>query len=342
MLTLAKTAPVTDGIDYLEREVRPPGPEEVVLEVKAAGLCGTDVQIFRWPPWLAKRVPIPCVLGHEMGGRVHELGSRVTNVKVGDNVSLESHVFCGKCYQCLNDRAHLCPLKTAPGVDFDGVFAKYVTVPASILWVNPPDFPWELGAIMEPFGIAVHASLEGSGVSGQSVVVNGCGPIGLMNIAAARALGAAAILAIEPSATRRQAALRMGADRVIDPAAEDARSAVYDATLGRGADVVIEYSGQVEGLRTCVEVLTPGGDLRMCATPSYPVEYDFTAWKSKRPTIINIHGRRIWSTWVKATDLINRGVDLKPLLSHVMPLSQGRKAFDLVFAGEALKPILVP
>ena len=342
MLTLAKTQPIPGGIDFLEREMRAPGPDEAVVEVMAAGVCGSDINIYKWPPYLAKRVPVPTVLGHEAAGRVHLLGARVSNVKVGDNVSLESHLFCGKCYQCQTDRAHICVEKASPGVDFDGVFARYVTVPASILWVNPPDFPWELGAIMEPFGIGVHAALEGTGVSGQSVVINGCGPIGLMNIAVAQALGASKVIAVEPFASRREAAVKMGADVVIDPAAQDPKAAVYDATHGRGADVVIEYSGQLEGLKACIEMLTIGGSLRLCATPSGPVEYDFTTWKTKRPTIHNINGRRIWSTWVRATELIRGGIDLKPVLSHVMPLSEGKRAFELILAGQALKPILIP
>jgi len=343
MLALAKVAPVTGGVDFVQREPREPGPDEALIEVRAAGLCGSDIQIWKWPPYLAKRVPVPCVLGHEAAGRVAQIGARVTNVKVGDNVSLESHLFCGKCYQCLTDRAHICVEKASPGVDFDGVFAKYVTVPASILWVNAPDFPDELGAIMEPYGIGVHASLEGHGVSGLTVAINGCGPIGMMNVATARALGALKVIAIEPSKLRRDMALKMGADLVIDPSTEDVRAKVYDATRGRGADVVIEYSGVLEGLRNCIDMITIGGELRLCATPTRPVEYDFTAWKTKRPTIHNINGRRIWSTWVRAADLLREGkVDLRPILSHVMPLSDGLKAFGHVFAGEALKPILIP
>lgn len=343
MLALAKIAPVTGGVDFVEREPRSPGPDEALVEVRAAGLCGSDINIWKWPPYLAKRVPVPCVLGHEGAGRVVEVGSRVTKVKPGDNVSMESHLFCGECYQCLTDRAHICVEKASPGVDFDGVFARYVTVPASILWVNDDDFPFEAGALMEPFGIGVHASLEGMGVSGLTVAINGCGPIGMMNVATARALGALKVIAIEPSELRRNMALKMGADLAIDPMAEDVAARVRDATRGRGADVVIEYSGQLAGLHNCIAMMTIGGDLRLCATPSGPVEYDFTAWKTKRPTIQNINGRRIWSTWVRAADLLREGkVNLAPLMGHVMPLSDGLKAFDLVFAGQALKPILIP
>lgn len=343
MLVMAKTKSEVGGIELGTRKVRAPGPGEMLLQIKAAGLCGTDMQIYKWPPWLARRMKLPVVLGHEACGIIADIGEGVTSVQIGDYVSLESHAFCGKCYQCLTDRAHLCVEKFAPGVDADGVFAEFATLPANIAWVNPPDLPHELGAIMEPFGIAVHASLEGAGVSGLTVAVNGCGPIGLMNVAVARALGADRVIAIEPNTIRREVAKTLGADCLVDPTAQSVSRAVYDATRDRGADVVIEYSGQPEGWYNCLDMLTPGGDIRVCATPSYPIEYDFTAWKAKRPTFINIHGRRIWSTWVKASSLITDSrIDLSPIISHTLPLKEGLKAFDLVTNGEAVKPILIP
>lgn len=343
MLVMAKTRPEPGAIELGQRRVREPGPGEMLVEIKAAGLCGTDMQIHRWPPWLAKRMKLPVVLGHEACGIVAATGEGVTSVSVGDYVSFESHAYCGHCYQCLTDKAHLCVEKFAPGVDADGVFAEFATLPANIAWRNPPDLPHHLGAIMEPFGIAVHASLEGAGASSLSVVINGCGPIGLMNVAVARALGADRVIAVEPNPVRRETARALGADRLIDPVAEPVKRAVDDVTRGRGADVVIEYSGQPEGWHNCLEMLTPGGEIRVCATPSYPMEYDFTAWKAKRPTFINIHGRRIWSTWVKASALItDPRIDLAPVISHVLPLKEGPAAFDLVINGEAVKPILIP
>ncbi len=343
MLALTKVAPEFNGLALEHKEPRPPGPGEMLMKLNAAGVCGTDVSIYKWAPWYANRLKLPRVLGHEMSGTVLETGAGVENVKAGDHVSLESHIFCGQCHHCRTGRAHVCPNTRYPGTDIDGVMSEYVTLPSSIAWVNPPGTPHEVAAILEPFGIAVHATLEGSGVSGQSVVINGCGPIGLMNIAIARHFGASVIIAVDPNPLRRRTAQAMGADRVVDPMAENLDAAVKDMTRGLGADVVFEYSGQPEGVKNCFTVVTQLGEVRWCATPSHPMEFDFNLWKAKRATIHNIHGRRIWETWARATPMIYEGqIDLKPVLSHIVPLSEAPRAFDLILAGEAVKPVIVP
>jgi threonine 3-dehydrogenase len=343
MLALAKKLPGVDGLEVVHREANAPGAGEILIAVKAAGICGTDMQIYHWSQWMQRRMRLPRVLGHEGAGVVVQLGAGVKEVAVGDRVALESHIFCSRCFQCRTERAHLCPHTRYPGVDIDGVFAQYVTVPAAIAWVIKPELSFEKAAALEPLGVAVHATTVGTGVAGQSVLVNGCGPIGLMNIAVARILGAEKIIAADPLALRRNAAARMGADQVVDPMKEDLGANAKSATQERGVDVVFEYSGRPEGLHAAVSALTPGGELRLCGTPSAPAEVDFGLWRSKRPTIHNIHGRRIWSTWVKASEMLERGrLDLGPVLSHVMPLSEARSAFELILRGEACKPILIP
>jgi threonine 3-dehydrogenase len=343
MLALAKTKAVTDGLALCELEPRQPGPGEILVNVKAAGVCGTDMHIRNWVAWMAQRMKLPRVLGHEGSGVVVGIGEGVSSVKVGDKVSLESHIFCGKCYQCLMGRANVCQSTTYPGFDIDGTFAPYVTVPASIAWINPPDMPDEVAAVLEPFGIAVHATLIGSGVAGQMVLVNGCGPIGLMNVAVARYFGARTIVAADPNPLRRKMAEVMGSDAAVDPLEMDLPAYIRDVSGGNGADVVIEYSGQANGLNNCMNSVTAGGDLRLCAFPALPVEMDLNSWRRTRPSVYNIHGRKIWSTWVTATPLIyEKKIDLKPIISHIIPLSDGRRAFDLMLKGEALKPILIP
>jgi len=343
VLALCKIEGIEGGIALREVPVPEPGPGEIRLKVAAAGICGTDMQIYKWAPRMARRMKLPRVLGHEMSGVIDALGPGVTGLKPGDRVSLESHVFCGVCKQCLTNRAHLCTSTTYPGVDFDGGFAEYAVAPARIAWVNPPELPHEIAAMQEPFGIAVHTSLEGSGVSGQSVLVNGCGPIGLMNVAAARALGAVLIVACDPNPLRLAAAKTLGADRCVDPAQEDLVKVVRDMTGGDGVDVGIEYSGTESGFRAVFESLTKGGDFRLVGAPPAAIAVDFTFWLQKCPRMINIHGRRIWETWVQASALLRSGkVDLKPLASHVLPLSDALRGFELILAGQAVKPILVP
>lgn len=345
MLGLCKTDPVEGG-GVAVREVgapKDPGRDEIRLKLGAAGICGTDMQIYNWAPRMARRMALPRVLGHEISGIVDAIGDGVSNVAVGDHVSLESHIYCGVCRQCRLGNAHLCVNTTYPGIDIDGAFADYVTVPASIAWRNPKDLPHEVAAMLEPFGIAVHASLEGSGVSGQTVLVNGCGPIGLMNVAAARALGATTVIAADLNPVRLKTAETMGADRAVNAGEEDLAAIVADMTGGDGVDVAIEYSGSEPGFNAVFENLTKGGSLRLVGAPPRPIPVDFTYWLLKCPTMHNIHGRRIWDTWQRSTDLIYSGkVDLGPIKSHVLPLSEAARGFDLILAGEAVKPLIVP
>jgi threonine 3-dehydrogenase len=341
MLALCKTAPTVDGLELREVPVPEPGAGEIRLKVKLAGLCGTDMHIYQWAPRMARRMILPRVLGHEVCGIVEATGEGVLNIQPGDQVSLESHISCGSCRPCMMDQRHLCANTRYPGIDIDGGFAEWMVVPASIAWVNPPGFSPQLSAMMEPFGIAVHACGEGTGVAGQSVLVNGCGPIGLMAVGVAKALGAHRVIAADLNPLRLASAERMGADQLVNPAKTDLVKLARDLTGGDGVDVAIELTGAEAGLRASLDALRRGGDYRLIGGPSNPVELDLTQWLRTGPTIRNIHGRRIWRSWREAADLLDSGkVDLAPLVSHVVPLKDARQAFDLVLKGEAVKPLL--
>lgn len=343
MLALCKVEATQGGIAVRDWEPRDPDAGEIRLKVAAAGICGTDMQIYNWAPRMARRMKLPRVLGHEVSGVVESVGTGVDGVAVGDHVSLESHIFCGTCRPCRLGRAHLCNNTRYPGIDIDGAFADYVTVPASIAWVNPSALAHETAAMLEPFGIAVHACLEGEGVSGRTVLVNGCGPIGLMAVAVARALGATTVIAADLNPLRLETATRMGADRAVKVDDKDLATVVADMTGGEGVDVGIEFSGSESGFKAVFEALTKGGDFRLVGAPPTAIPVDFTWWLLKCPKMQNIHGRRIWDTWQRATELIYAGkVDLAPIRSHVLPLSEAPRGFELIRAGEAVKPLLVP
>ena len=343
MLSLQKIAPEAGGIALREIEPREPGPGEISIRVGAAGICGTDMQIYNWAPRMARRMALPRVLGHEVSGTVEAVGSGVEGPAVGDRVSLESHIYCGRCRSCRLERAHLCEETRYPGIDIDGAFAEYLTVPASIAWVNPPDLPHETAAMLEPFGIAVHACLAGAGVSGLTVLVNGCGPIGLMTVAVARALGAARVIACDIVPLRLRAAESMGADRAVDAGNGDLAAVVADMTGGAGVDAGIEFSGTEAGFNAVFQALAKGADFRLVGAPPSAIPVDFTWWLLKCPAMQNIHGRLIWQTWQRATELLAAGtVDIAPVRSHVLPLSEAPRGFELIRDGEALKPVLVP
>lgn len=343
MLAVCKVAPGEGGIEVCEREPTDPGPGEIRLKVAAAGICGTDMQIYYWAPRMQRRMVLPRTLGHEASGVVDAVGPDVRNCKVGDHVSLESHIFCGTCRPCRLGDAHLCENTTYPGISIDGAFAEYVTVPAQIAWVNPPELPFEIAAMMEPFGIAVHTTLAGGGVAGRSVLVNGCGPIGLMNVATARALGAIRVIAADLNPLRLDMANKMGADRAVHAGEEDLAAIVADMTGGSGVDVGIEYSGSEAGFNATFDALAKGGDFRLVGAPPRSIEVDFTRWLLKCPAMQNIHGRRIWDSWQRAADLLAAGaVDLGPIMSHTLKLADGPRGFELIREGKAVKPLLIP
>jgi threonine 3-dehydrogenase len=343
MLTLAKTQAGEGGLALIEKETPTPAAGEILLRVEAAGVCGTDMQIYKWAPRMARRMVLPRVLGHEASGVVEAVGAGVTRVKIGDHASLESHIFCGTCHPCLSDRAHLCTATRYPGIDIDGCFARHVVVPEQIAWIHPRPLPHDVAAMFEPFGIAVHACTIGVGVDGMSVLVSGCGPIGLMAVTAARALGATFIVAVDPLAVRRKAALDLGADLVLDPMVDDVPARALDATHGNGVEAALEFSGTEAGFNATMASLTKGGSFRLVGAPATPVEIDLTRWLLQCPTVHNIHGRRIWRDWALLWELYDGGkIDLAPIASHHLSLAESPRAFELIKAGEALKPILLP
>lgn len=329
------------GVIDVQRPIA--GPGEVVVEVAAAGICGTDMSIYDWAPRMRARVETPRVLGHEATGRVKALGDGVAGLDVGDRVSLESHIFCGQCRYCRRGDAHLCQHLAYPGISIDGGFAREVAVPAQIARVVPDGLHDYIAAMIEPFGIAVHACMAQRGVSGRTVLVNGCGPIGLMTVAAARALGARRILAVDPNPLRLAVAADFGADKVVDPGAEDVIAAAKQVGDGFGVDVGIEYSGVAAGLDAVLGSVDRMGDIRLVAGPKEPHVIDVNALLRTGISIYGIHGRRLWQDWDLAVELLaDGGVDISGLADPVLPLEDAVAGFEAIKAGQALKPILLP
>src|ERR1700676_1267629 len=238
------------------REVKIPayGRTEVLVKVKVASICGTDLHIYEWDRWAQGRIHPPLIPGHEFCGEVVAFGDEVTSVKEGDFVSAEMHVACGKCLQCRTGEAHICQNVKIIGVDADGAFAEYVVIPASNIWKLVPAIPPEYASILDPLGNAVHTVLAGE-IAGKTVAVTGCGPIGLFSIAVARAVGATTIFAIEVNEHRRKLATKMHADNVLDPLKEDVREKIAEKTGALGVDGVLEMAGHPDAIRTAFDIV---------------------------------------------------------------------------------------
>ena len=238
------------------REVPVPvfGPGDVLVRVKVASICGTDLHIYNWDRWAQNRIKPPLIPGHEFCGEVVAFGHEVTSVKEGDFVSAEMHVACGKCLQCRTGEAHICQNVKIIGVDANGAFAEYVVIPESNIWKLDSSIPLEYASILDPLGNAVHTVLAGE-IAAKSVAVTGCGPIGLFSIAVGKAVGATSVFAIEVNQHRAKIAREMQADYVLNPAQEDVTGMVMEKTGGLGVDVVLEMAGHPDSIRTAFDIV---------------------------------------------------------------------------------------
>src|SRR5947209_7214009 len=285
----ASAAPGADIRDNIK--VPSFGDRDVLVKVRVASVCGTDLHIYNWDQWAQNRIKPPLIPGHEFCGDVAAVGREVTAVKEGDFVSAEMHVNCGKCYQCRTGDAHICQHVQIIGVDSNGAFAEYVVIPESNIWKIDPAIPAEYASLLDPLGNAVHTVLSGD-IAAKTVAVTGCGPIGLFAIAVSRAVGAAQVFTLEVNAHRRKIAREMKADLVLDPSKDDVKTIVMDATGGVGVDVMLEMSGHPDAIRTGSSILRRGGRVSLLGIPSRPVELNFADdIIFKGATIVGINGR---------------------------------------------------
>jgi threonine 3-dehydrogenase len=344
MQALRKVAP---GPGLALEEIPEPSPaaDEVVVEVEAASICGTDLHIDRWDEWASGRIKPPLTLGHEFAGTVVEIGADVHHVDVGDYVSAESHITCGMCYQCRTGQAHMCERTRILGVDRDGAFARYVAIPEAVVWQNDRSkLPPEIATLQEPFGNAVFATSE-QDLAGRSVAVFGCGPIGLFTIAIARAAGAAVVLAADRTPFRLELAETMGAQATVNvDETPDAPAWFREHHDGLGFDVVFEMSGSARAIADAFTIARNGGRVILFGIPSRPVEIDVAeSLIFKNLDVLALNGRRIFATWYRTRWLLESGaVDLQPLVTHRYSLENFELAFEQLEAGEACKIVVFP
>lgn len=343
--TMRAVMKATDGpgLTWGEAAIPDIGPDDVLVKVRAVSICGTDLHIRRWDTWASHRVHPPLIVGHEMCGEVVAIGERVATVAVGDFISAESHIVCGVCDQCRTGNAHICRNTKILGVDTDGVFAEFVRIPAANAWPNPPDMHWEVATLLENFGNAVHTAMTVD-ARGKCVLVTGCGPVGLMAIGVARAVGARTVIATDISPYRLELARRMGAEMVLDPGRDDVRTAVLKATGGNGADLLLEFSGAPPAILQGLRLLRDGGEAALLGIPDHPIELD---WANdlvfKGITLHGIVGRRLWQTWYSMRDLLRGGlIDLRPVITHRFALADFDRAMDMMQSGQSGKVIMYP
>jgi threonine 3-dehydrogenase len=333
------------GLVLDEVPVPLPDEDEVLVRVEAASVCGTDLHIFRWDDWSQHRIVPPLTLGHEFAGTVVEIGRNVRHVSVGAYVSAESHVTCGACFHCRTGHAHMCERTQILGVDRDGAFAGYVAVPESVIWENDrAKLPPEIATLQEPFGNAVFATSQ-EDLAGKSIAILGCGPVGLFSIGIARASGAGRVLASDLRPFRLGLAERMGAHHALDlRGVDDVPGWFLARNEGDHLDVVFEMSGAPAAIEDAFQIVRNGGRVILFGIPARPVALDIAeALIFKNLTVSAISGREIFGTWYKTRWLLEHGVvDLRPLITEELPLTDFERAFALLESGEACKIVLRP
>ena len=342
MKALRKTN-AANGLEIQEVPVPSMGALDVLVRVSATSICGTDLHIYGWDRWSQGRIKPPVTLGHEFCGIVERVGEDVSAVKPGDFVSAEMHVNCGHCHQCRLGEAHICQNLRIIGIDLDGAFAEFVKIPATNIWKLDEAIPEHYAAILDPLGNAVHTVLAGA-IAGQTVLVTGCGPIGLMSIAVAKACGSSTVFATETNEHRRLMAEEMGADHVINPLSENPVKKILDATGGTGVDVLLEMSGQPAAIQQGFKALRAGGRASLLGIPTENVPLDLVQDVIfKGATVQGIYGRRMYGTWVQMTALLKAGrVNLEPLFGERMVLDDFEAAFAKLNSGLAGKILMYP
>ena len=318
------------------------GRNQVLIRIQKTGICGTDLHIYHWDEWAQNRVHPPFIVGHEFMGVIEEIGEGVDGFAPGELVSGEGHIGCGHCYFCRTGQGHICRKVEIIGVDRDGCFAQFMPLPESNVWKVQPGIPPEVAAIFDPLGNAMHTVMA-QPVAGRTLAIVGAGAIGLMACRIAKASGALSVLVLEPQPRKRALALQFGADEAYDPAQPGWLEQFASKTAdGVGADVALEISGSLDGIRSAFDMVRPGGDVALLGIPSSPVALNLSeSIIFKGITVRGINGRLMYQTWYQCERfLLEHKLDLSPLITHRMPYQKYQDAFRLLERGEAVKIIL--
>jgi threonine 3-dehydrogenase len=315
------------------------GINDVLIRVRKTGICGTDLHIYGWDAWAQKTIPVPMVVGHEFVGEVAEVGSNVSDFQVGDLVSGEGHVVCGRCRNCMAGRRHLCAHSIGLGVQRPGAFAEYVVLPMTNIWHHWPGIDDEVASIFDPFGNAVHSALTFPAL-GEDVFVTGAGPIGCMAIAVVRHAGARHVVVTDLNPYRLELARRMGATLVLDPGERDLADVQRELGMTEGFDIGLEMSGNPDALRSMISSMAHGGRIAVLGIPTAEIALDFNPIIFNMLTLKGIYGREMYDTWYQMTVMLQSGLDIRPVITHRFSHRDFEEAFAVARSGQSGKVIL--
>ena len=350
MQAIIKEKP-TRGLKLVQEDIPEPGPGEILVEVLATSICGTDVHIYQWDEWSSSRIKPPQIAGHEFAGIVKKVGKYVKNIKVGDYISAETHIPCCKCIQCLSGQMHICSNLEILGVDRNGSFAEYIVIPEIVAWKNDKSIPPFVASVQEPLGNAVYCTLV-EPVNGKSIVIFGDGPTALFATAIAKASGASKIIVVGLDDFRLNIAKKVGADFIFKNVPPDSErdsiiENILNLTNGYGPDVVLEMAGAVQTVQQGLKVVRKGGrfsSFGITKVNEIPINYNNNII-FKGITLYGINGRLMFDTWIKIKNFLsNDKINIEPIITHLLPFSEFEKGFEMMmeFPKKCGKVVLVP
>lgn len=338
MKALVKTeaAPGLTLIDVPEPTL---GRREVLIKVERTGICGTDLHIYNWDEWAAATIPVPLTVGHEFVGRIVELGPDVDYLKIGDRVSGEGHVICGRCRNCLAGRRHFCKDTKGVGVNYPGAFAEFLALPATNVWKLATEISDEVASILDPFGNATHTALTFP-LLGEDVLITGAGPIGCMAAAIAKHAGARHVVVTDLNPGRLELAKALGATRTVDVSKEKIKDIQNELRMTEGFDVGLEMSGNGRAFIDLIDSMRTGGQIALLGIPESGTMIDWNKVIFKSLTIQGIYGRKMYDTWYQMTSMIQSGLNIAPVITHQFHYTDFEKGFTAMKEGSCGKVLL--
>jgi threonine 3-dehydrogenase len=316
-----------------------PGHNDVLIRVQRTAICGTDMHIYQWDDWARKTIPVPLAVGHEFSGEVVEFGSEVKGFEAGDRVSAEGHITCGVCRNCRAGRRHLCINTAGVGVNRQGAFADYISVPAFNVFKLPRSVTSDMASILDPLGNATHTALSFDLV-GEDVLITGAGPIGIMAVAIAKFAGARHIVITDINEYRLDLARKMGATIALNVKTGTLDDTMRELGMEEGFDVGMEMSGNPAAFRDMLRTMHHGGKVALLGIPPDETAIDWNKVIFKGLILKGIYGREMFETWYKMASMLQSGLNIEPVITHRFPIESFQDAFELMESGQSGKIIL--
>ena len=338
MLALVKSSPAP-GLTLMEVAVPEPGPQDVLIKITKTSICGTDLHIYNWDEWAARVIKTPLVIGHEFVGEIVALGSQVGGFKLGERVSGEGHIVCGVCRNCLAGRRHYCPNTLGVGVNRNGAFAEYLSIPASNVWRCSPGIEDDVISCFDPLGNAVHTALSFD-LTGEDVLITGAGPIGIMATAICRHVGARYVVITDMNPYRLDLAARMGASRAVNIREQSLSQVMKELDMKEGFDVGLEMSGNAQAFADMVEHMCNGGRMALLGFLPGSTLIDWNKLILHGLHIKGIYGREMYETWYKMTAMLQSGLDVSPVITHRFDVRDFEQGFAAMNTGQSGKVVL--